>query len=99
MRPFRCRTPAHWLYTRHDFQGSADRSGRPRTAAVAVFRPANGGTSGTLIVRSFRTCANRFPFTLSKVNRVMKPRTLHDKIWNDHLVDEQPDGTCLLYID
>ena len=28
-----------------------------------------------------------------------KPTTLYDKIWNDHLVDEQPDGTCLLYID
>ncbi|MGH6790631.1 MAG: 3-isopropylmalate dehydratase large subunit [Pseudolabrys sp.] len=28
-----------------------------------------------------------------------KPRTLYDKIWEDHLVDEQPDGTCLLYID
>jgi 3-isopropylmalate/(R)-2-methylmalate dehydratase large subunit len=27
------------------------------------------------------------------------PTTLYDKIWNDHLVDEQPDGTCLLYID
>lgn len=27
------------------------------------------------------------------------PRTLYDKIWADHLVDEQPDGTCLLYID
>jgi 3-isopropylmalate/(R)-2-methylmalate dehydratase large subunit len=27
------------------------------------------------------------------------PRTLYDKIWDDHLVDEQPDGTCLLYID
>ena len=25
--------------------------------------------------------------------------TLYDKIWNDHLVHEQPDGTCLLYID
>src|SRR6202051_1384324 len=29
----------------------------------------------------------------------MKPRTLYDKIWDDHLVDEQPDGTSLLYID
>jgi 3-isopropylmalate/(R)-2-methylmalate dehydratase large subunit len=29
----------------------------------------------------------------------MKPRTLYDKIWDDHLVDEQPDGTCLLYVD
>ncbi len=28
-----------------------------------------------------------------------KPRTLYDKIWDDHLVDEQEDGTCLIYID
>jgi len=27
------------------------------------------------------------------------PRTLYDKIWNDHVVDTQDDGTCLLYID
>lgn len=29
----------------------------------------------------------------------MVPRTLHDKIWDDHVVYEQPDGSCLLYID
>ena len=29
----------------------------------------------------------------------MAPRTLYDKIWDDHLVDAQPDGTCLIYID
>jgi 3-isopropylmalate/(R)-2-methylmalate dehydratase large subunit len=29
----------------------------------------------------------------------MKPRTLYNKIWDDHVVDTQPDGTCLLYID
>jgi 3-isopropylmalate/(R)-2-methylmalate dehydratase large subunit len=28
-----------------------------------------------------------------------KPRTFYDKMWEDHLVDAQPDGTCLLYID
>jgi 3-isopropylmalate/(R)-2-methylmalate dehydratase large subunit len=28
-----------------------------------------------------------------------KRRTLYDKIWDDHVVDQQPDGTCLLYID
>jgi len=28
-----------------------------------------------------------------------KPRTLYDKIFDDHIVDMQPDGTCLLYID
>ncbi|OYR20706.1 3-isopropylmalate dehydratase large subunit [Brucella thiophenivorans] len=27
------------------------------------------------------------------------PRTLYDKIWDDHVVDQQEDGTCLLYID
>ena len=26
-------------------------------------------------------------------------QTLHDKIWRDHLIDETPDGTCLLYVD
>ena len=29
----------------------------------------------------------------------MKPRTLYDKIWDDHVVDQQEDGTCLIYID
>jgi 3-isopropylmalate/(R)-2-methylmalate dehydratase large subunit len=28
-----------------------------------------------------------------------KPRTLYDKIWDDHLVHEAADGTSLLYID
>ena len=27
------------------------------------------------------------------------PRTLYDKIFDAHVVDRQPDGTCLLYID
>lgn len=27
------------------------------------------------------------------------PRTLYDKIWDDHVVNRDPDGTCLLYID
>jgi 3-isopropylmalate/(R)-2-methylmalate dehydratase large subunit len=28
-----------------------------------------------------------------------RPRTLYDMIWDDHLVDEQPDGACLIYVD
>src|SRR5690554_5035707 len=28
-----------------------------------------------------------------------EPRTLFDKIWDSHVVDQQEDGTCLLYID
>ena len=27
------------------------------------------------------------------------PDTLYDKIWNDHLVDQQDDGTALLFVD
>ena len=27
------------------------------------------------------------------------PKTLYDKIWDAHVVDQQPDGTCLIYID
>ena len=29
----------------------------------------------------------------------MKPRTLFEKIWDDHVVHKQEDGTCLIYID
>ena len=29
----------------------------------------------------------------------MSPKTLYDKIWDAHLVNEADDGTCLLYID
>ena len=27
------------------------------------------------------------------------PKTLFDKIWHHHLVNQQEDGTCLIYID
>src|SRR5882757_4783886 len=27
------------------------------------------------------------------------PQTFYDKIWNNHIVDRQDDGTCLIYID
>ncbi|MBX6323365.1 MAG: 3-isopropylmalate dehydratase large subunit, partial [Rhodospirillaceae bacterium] len=30
---------------------------------------------------------------------MVQPRTLFDKIWDSHVVDRQPDGTCLIYID
>src|SRR3984957_7762435 len=28
-----------------------------------------------------------------------KPRTLFDKIWDSHIVERLPDGTCILYVD
>ncbi|KAH9173414.1 aconitase [Lactarius sanguifluus] len=30
---------------------------------------------------------------------IAKPRTLYDKIWDDHVVDTQEDGLALIYID
>src|ERR1700690_3204559 len=36
---------------------------------------------------------------MTESETMAKPRTLYDKIWDDHLVDEAPDGTCLIYID
>ncbi len=32
-------------------------------------------------------------------NAEAKPRTVYDKIWDEHLVEEQEGGTCLIYID
>jgi 3-isopropylmalate/(R)-2-methylmalate dehydratase large subunit len=29
----------------------------------------------------------------------LNPQTLFDKVWKNHLVDQQDDGTCLIYID
>ena len=28
-----------------------------------------------------------------------KPRTLYDKIWDDHVIEEEPNGASLIYID
>ena len=28
-----------------------------------------------------------------------EPRTLFDKVWDSHVVERLPDGTCILYID
>src|ERR1700676_5006300 len=47
-------------------------------------------------------CSFGFKFILDSRPHTMsdkKPTTLYDKIWNDHLVHEADDGTCLLYID
>ena len=33
------------------------------------------------------------------MNKNPKSQTLFDKIWSHHLVDQQEDSTCLIYID
>ena len=30
---------------------------------------------------------------------MVKLRTLYEKIWDAHVVERRPDGTCLIYID
>jgi 3-isopropylmalate/(R)-2-methylmalate dehydratase large subunit len=30
---------------------------------------------------------------------VSRPRTLYEKIWDDHVIERRPDGTCLIFID
>ena len=32
-------------------------------------------------------------------NRAARPRTLYEKLWESHIVHEEPDGTTLLYVD
>jgi 3-isopropylmalate/(R)-2-methylmalate dehydratase large subunit len=34
-----------------------------------------------------------------RTDAMSKPRTIYDKIWDDHVVEEAEDGTCILYID
>ncbi len=36
---------------------------------------------------------------MSDTQKAQGPRTLYDKIWDDHVIHRQEDGTCLLYID
>jgi 3-isopropylmalate/(R)-2-methylmalate dehydratase large subunit len=36
---------------------------------------------------------------LHKSEDIMQPQTLYDKLWADHVVRCEDDGTCLLYID
>ena len=33
------------------------------------------------------------------MKKINKPKTIFDKIWLNHLVHKQEDGTCLIYID
>ena len=37
-------------------------------------------------------------FTVIMPSADQKPRTLYDKVFQDHIVDEREDGTILLYI-
>ena len=34
-----------------------------------------------------------------RARTMAEPRTLFDKVWDSHVVERLPDGTCILYID
>ena len=44
------------------------------------------------------TFAVKHPLIVNMPSAVQKPRTLYDKVFQDHIVDERSDGTILLYI-
>lgn len=55
------------------------------------------------LLRVLDTLASLFVFTVTDSPFKMpvpdaKPKTLYDKVFYDHIVDEQSDGTILLYI-
>jgi hypothetical protein len=45
-----------------------------------------------------RPLLSKYPLTVKMPSAVQKPRTLYDKVFQDHIVDERSDGTILLYI-
>ena len=71
------------------------RSGkRARIAERARTSPGSGATEA-------QVAANEPPQPLEGKAAMSeaKPRTLFDKIWDSHVVEKLPDGTCILYID
>jgi 3-isopropylmalate dehydratase len=48
---------------------------------------------------SARGAAVRTAAVAPRASAAAGPRTLFDKIWDEHVVECAPDGTCLLYID
>src|SRR5688500_6645106 len=81
----------------------ARRSPSRRSATMRGYPPVSSQgclhqTARSAVAEARRARAFNLPIPPLRVD-AMKPRTLYDKIWDDHLVDAQPDGTALLYID
>ena len=53
----------------------------------------------TRVARRLRPSARQLSTRQSIKLTSEGPRTLYDKIWNDHVVDGAEDGTALIYID
>src|ERR1043165_3673502 len=81
----RCRLPGRFFGRFATSATSELTRARQRRARCRLFR------ASIALVRS--------PEISLELTLMSKPTTLYDKIWNDHLVHEAEDGTCLLYID
>ncbi len=89
--------------------GPAEGRARPRaihgagTLATARRRPATVHPAPLFFLRRIRLRrrAEPSPYAPSTAPEQFmgKPRTLYDKIWDDHVVETKADGTSLLYID
>src|SRR6476646_2691788 len=75
---------------------------RPGMTRLSVRRHARHKAGHDKARRRFVNRERRRYLRARKASRPMemaKPRTQYDKIWDEHLVHEAPDGTCLIYID
>jgi hypothetical protein len=106
--------PGAALSARAAARGSSLRSAAaprvvPANAAAGVVRvpvasalsraKAAAPVSVTVRRASARGVAVRTAAVAPRAAAAAGPRTLFDKIWDEHVVECAPDGTCLLYID
>src|SRR5437764_1434682 len=79
--------------------GASDRAGRRQTAGHdAVDGRGEGGAGGR---RGAACCAptSGDPNTQSRAPQGMTARTLFEKVWDAHVVQQLPEGPALLYVD
>ncbi|NCU63854.1 MAG: 50S ribosomal protein L19, partial [Candidatus Fonsibacter ubiquis] len=85
------------------------RSGKVRRAKLYYLRERTGKSAritekirkkiGVDIIQPLPKKGQKLRIKRSNTSFYLMAKTLYDKIWESHLVDEQSDGTSLLYID
>jgi 3-isopropylmalate/(R)-2-methylmalate dehydratase large subunit len=61
--------------------------------------PAHGPAASDTAETAGKAGPKRILFKIDGFTQMSAPRTLYDKIFDEHVVQRDPDGTCLLYID
>ncbi len=93
----KARAPARTAATKRAAKKTARKPAKKTSARkpVTAKRPARKAAKKTARKRTRKLAAP----LVAAPGKSARPRTLYDKIWDDHLVHEAEDGTCLLYID